>query len=455
MEIVDTICAISTPPGEGGIGIIRVSGQQAHPILRKIFVPGKNRRGFATHRLYLGHVVNPETNDVIDEVFAVFMRAPHTYTREDVGEIHSHGGYATQRNILSLMMKCGARLAEPGEFTKRAFLNGRIDLLQAESVLDVIQSETEEELACAVQQLQGTLSKKISAIKKRITGALTEIEALIDFPEDEIEVNAHALLSALRKTKSEIARLIDSYYVGKAIKEGLEVLITGRTNVGKSSLLNALLLKEKAIVTPLPGTTRDLIEDVIHIHGVKIRIIDSAGIRKPKDIAEKKGVERTKQKMSEADLVVWILNGAEPYSMEDAEIYRTIGNKGKIVVVNKIDLPQMLERNALVSRGLEWMGISALKDIGLDALKDRIHSSLIGKRAKSSKMFITNLRHRDALTDTKAAIDKALECCASNEPREFLAFELREALYHLGKITGDTCPEEILHEIFKRFCIGK
>jgi len=455
METAETICAISTPPGEGGIGIIRMSGQLAHSILKKIFKTKKKKSTFISHKLYLGHIINPESKKKIDEVFAVFMHAPHTYTREDIAEVHSHGGLATQKNILSLMMQHGARLAEPGEFTKRAFLNGRIDLLQAESVLDIIQSETDEELKYAIDYLSGTLSQKIKGFKEQIKRIIVEIEALIDFPEEDIEVNEEEHLLTLNRTKQKIEGLIDSYYEGRAIKQGLEALIIGRTNVGKSSLLNALLLKEKAIVTPLPGTTRDMVEDTIHIKGVKLRIIDTAGLRKPKDIVEKEGIERVHRKIPKVDLIVWVLDGSEKYTVEDEEIYRNIDDKNKVVVINKIDLPQILERKALQTRGLHWIEISALKDIGLDKLKDTIYEQLMRKGIKNNKTVITNLRHRDALIKTKDALERAIICKEKDEPLEFLAFELHEALFHLGEITGETCPDEILHDIFSRFCIGK
>jgi tRNA modification GTPase len=267
METADTICAISSPPGEGGIGIIRISGPKAHSLLLKIFEASQKRETYLPRTLYLGNIINRDNKEKIDEVFVVLLEAPKTYTREDMAEIFAHGGFATQQNILSLLIRHGTRLAEPGEFTKRAFLNGRIDLLQAESVLDIIQSETDEELRCAIDHLEGKLSKKINEIKDSVKEVLVEIEALIDFPEEEIDVDQEGCFATLQATHKKIERLMRSYFTGKAIRHGLEALIIGRTNVGKSSLLNALLLKEKAIVTPLPGTTRDLIEDTIHIKG--------------------------------------------------------------------------------------------------------------------------------------------------------------------------------------------
>ena len=455
METADTICAISTPPGEGGIGIIRVTGPKAHSLLRTVFQPRRKRETFLPRTLYLGYIQNPETNLKTDEVFAVFLYPPHTYTREDMGEIYSHGGFSTQQGILSLMMKHGARLAEPGEFTKRAFLNGRIDLLQAESVLEIIQSETDDELQCALGHLEGKLSRKIDAIKQKLRETLVEIEALIDFPDEEIDVDQEKCLTTLRKAGKEIGNLVASYYRGRAIRHGLEVLIIGKPNVGKSSLLNALLLKEKAIVTPLPGTTRDLIEDTIHIKGIKVNIVDTAGLREPRDVVEVEGIERVKRRIPEADLIVWVLDGAEAYSKEDEEIRTRIGAGNTIVAINKMDLPQKVENNILTSWGLEWHGISALEDMGIEELKDALYTRLMGKSSKGGRVLVTSLRHRNALQQAHEAVERAVRCQMKNEPIEFMAFELRDALYRLGEITGETCPEEILHDIFSRFCIGK
>lgn len=455
MEIADTICAISTPPGEGGIGIIRMSGHGAHSILKTIFVPKKKQEEFLPRTLYLGHIVNTENNKIIDEVFAVFMKAPDTYTKEDVAEVYSHGGYATQKNILTLMMEHGSRLADPGEFTKRAFLNGRIDLLQAESVLDIIQSETDEELHNAIEHLRGSLSGKIAGIKENIKRALTEIEALIDFPEEEIDVDEEEIFSTLKQTRQDIKKLLNSYYKGKAVKQGFEVLILGKPNVGKSSLLNALLLKERAIVTPIPGTTRDLIEDTIHIKGVKVKIVDTAGLRTPLDVVEEAGIEKVKQKIPSADLIIWVLDSSGQYTGEDEEIYKSIAAKRKIVVLNKIDLPGIIDNVALQSKGLQWLDISALKDTGLEQLKHVMYEKLMEKGMKGSGVFITNERHRNALKKSSEGLEEAISVIKTNGPLEITAFELHQSLFHLGEITGETCPDDILHDIFHRFCIGK
>jgi len=455
MENDDTICAISTPVGEGGIGVVRMSGQLAHSILKKIFKPKKAGDFYQPRTLYLGYIANPENGKFIDEVFAVFMYAPNTYTKEDVAEVYSHGGYAVQKSILAIMIAQGARFAEPGEFTKRAFLNGRIDLLQAESVLDIIRSETDEELKNAVEQLEGRLSLKINGFKKNIQEALIEIDALIDFPEEDVEIDKKGIFLNLRETKQEIETLVNSYYKGKAISQGLEVLIVGKPNVGKSSLLNALLLKEKAIVTPIPGTTRDLIEDTLHIKGIKVKIIDTAGLRKPKDEVEREGVERVNQKITKTDIIVWVLDGSDVYSLEDEAVLAKIRNMPILCIINKIDLSQKLDRAILKSGNLQWIEISALTDIGLENLKDKIYEKLMEKGYKNNGMFITNMRHRNTLEKTAEAINRAITSIERREPIEFTAFELQESLLFLGEITGETCPDEILQGIFGRFCIGK
>jgi tRNA modification GTPase len=455
METADTICAISTPPGEGGIGIIRISGPKAHGFLKQIFQPIRKQEEILNRTLYLGSIISRDNNEKIDEVFAVLFKAPKTYTREDMAEVYSHGGFATQQNILSLLIRNGVRLAEPGEFTKRAYLNGRIDLLQAESVIDIIQSETDDELRCAIDHLEGKLSREIHEIKEKVKGVLVEIEALIDFPEEEIDVDQEQCVASLRSSHKRTEKLLKSYYIGKAIRHGLEALIIGRTNVGKSSLLNCLLLKEKAIVTPLPGTTRDLIEDTIHIKGIKVKVVDTAGLRTPRDVVEKEGIDRVRQRIPGADLIIWVLDGSEVYSIEDEEIYTSVTGRNIVTVINKIDLPQKLDREKIASRGLEWLEISALKDTGMDELKDTIYRKLMGRRGKRSGVLVTSLRQKESLQKTYDAIGRAINCHKNTEPVEFMAFELREALLSLGEFTGETCSEEILHDIFSRFCIGK
>jgi tRNA modification GTPase len=459
MQDPDTICVISSALGEAGIGIIRMSGPRAHSILKTIFRPKRPVEFFTSHHLYLGLIIDPQTQEHVDEVFAVFMEKPSTYTREAMAEVYAHGGISPQRQILSLMVECGARIAEPGEFTKRAFLNGRIDLAQAESVLDIIQSESDEEAKSALRHLRGVLSQKIGNTKEQVRQALANTEAAIDFPEEELDVDVRDTARLLENTSSALRELISSYTVGRAVKKGVEVLIVGRANVGKSSLFNALLMEEKAIVTPLAGTTRDLIEDTLHVRGIKLRITDTAGLRRPRDVAEEEGVRRVNKKIPEADVILWLLDNSESYLDEDEKIYENIrrtNTKGTIVAaVNKCDLPQRLERDRLNSKNLTPLDVCALTGAGLDDLKESLYERAVSKEGKSSAVLITNVRHHDLLMKADEAIQRALLCIRDEEFPEFTAFELRDALTHLGEITGETCTDDILNDIFNRFCIGK
>jgi len=455
-ETVDTICAISTPPGEGGISIIRISGPDSRHILEKIFRPRKKTEKPESGTLRLGYVFDPASEADIDEVLAVFMKAPGTYTREDIVEIHAHGGFGAQSSIMRVILGQGARLADPGEFTKRAFLNGRIDLIQAESVLDVIKSETDEELKYAVDYLKGRLSKKVRAFRDILKNALAAIEASIDFPDEDIDIDLSEHTVPLSRAKKDIDDLVSSYYEGKKLKSGFEVLIAGRTNVGKSSLLNALVLKERAIVTDLPGTTRDLIEETLYIKGMKVHLIDTAGIRTPENVVEEEGIRRVKERAAEADLIVWVLDGSQPYSFEDQQVYEVIKQYKKIVIINKSDLTRKIDVNILISLDIKsYVEASAKTGFGLDEAKTLIFSNLLKTRRRNS-LLITTIRHRDILEKVSRNIDTVVKDLENDGYHaELLAFELHEALHHLGEITGETCSEDILEMIFSQFCIGK
>jgi tRNA modification GTPase len=466
----DTICAISSAAGVGGIGVLRMSGPAAPAILKAIFRPRKRIRSFASHRLYLGWVFDPDTNSDLDEVFAVFMKAPRTYTRAPMAEVYSHGGPAVQKLILALMMRQGARLAEPGEFTKKAFLSGRIDLAQAESVLDIIESESEGELACALAHVQGLLSARINAAKQEVLTLLAEVEAEIDFPDEALDLPPEAGRAArLGAVRAGIARLISSYDEGRAVRQGVAVLIVGRTNVGKSSLLNALVQRDRAIVTPIAGTTRDLVEDTIRIKGVKFTLTDTAGLRPPGDAIEREGIERVRKRIPETDIILWVIDASETYTREDEEVWNAIDCKKVIAVLNKADLPPVIDAGDGDAPGIDSDGrglaavaashinVSALTGSGIDDLKQMLieaYASLLGDR-EGAHLLITNVRHRDALVKAEAALARASRWAEKDGPIAFFAFELKDALRCLGEITGETCAVDVLDEIFSRFCIGK
>ncbi len=373
----DTICAISSAAGAGGIGVLRMSGPAAHAILKAVFRPRKRTRSFASHRLYLGWIADPDTKSDLDEVFAVFMKAPRTYTRAPMAEVYSHGGPAVLKAVLALMMRQGARLAGPGEFTKRAFLSGRIDLAQAESVLDIIESESEAELACAVAHVQGVLSSHINAAKQEVLTLLAEVEAEIDFPDEALDLPPGAgRAGRVGAVCAAVGRLISSYDEGRAVRQGVSVLIVGRTNVGKSSLLNALVRRDRAIVTPIAGTTRDLVEDTIRIGGVKFTLTDTAGLRPPGDAIEREGIARVRKSIPEADIILWVIDASQAYTLQDEEVWSAVEGKKVIAVLNKADLPRMIEDGDSDGRcpGLPVVAasridVSALTGSGLDDLK--------------------------------------------------------------------------------------
>lgn len=456
MHDADTIAAISSPIGAGGIGIVRMSGPDAHSILRKIFRPRKATRRYVSHRLYLGFLYEPDSGIDMDEVFAVFMNQPHTYTKERVAEIYCHGGLAAVRQALTITLKSGARMAEPGEFTKRAFLNGRIDLAQAESVLDIVGSETARELETAVLHVKGQLSESIRAVMASIRGLLAEVEAEIDFPDEDLALSGAEWLSRLKAIRTAVENLVSSYYEGRALKQGYDVLILGRSNVGKSSLLNALVLSERAIVTAIPGTTRDLVEDTFHVKGVKLSVTDTAGLREDSgDPIEAEGIARARNKIPGADIVLWVLDGSMAYTIEDENVYEAIKGKRTIAVVNKADLTVTIDEQELLAKGLQAIRTSALTGSGIDELKESVYEAVATTGGRTDGLIVTNVRHRDVLMRTEEALRRAETACARRAPIEFTAFDLRAAMSSLGEITGETSSEDLLNEIFSRFCIGK
>lgn len=453
MYTEDTIAAISTPIGHSGIGIVRLNGKDAIKIADKVFrSPGKKKIQKArSHRIIYGHVIDPESREIIDEVLLSLMKAPHTYTREDIVEINCHGGAVPLRRVLEIVLRKGARLAEPGEFTQRAFLNGRIDLAQAEAVLDVINALTVQSQKAAVQQLRGSLSTKIDAIREKIIDLTAFVEAHIDFPEEDIESlslkDMKKRATAIRQT---LKKMIDSSRYGMVLREGLKTAIIGRPNVGKSSLLNAMLQHDRAIVTEVPGTTRDVIEECLNIQGLPVKIMDTAGIRDVKDIAEKEGVKRSLQMMDDADLVLLILDGSEPLHETDRELIEKSDSENTIVVINKCDLPEKIK-----IRDKKPVRISAKKETGLDSLKNRIVETVSGDRRGHGTDVITNIRHVHALERALSSLDSFISEVSGKTSPEFLAIELRDSLDAVGDIIGITTPEDILNRIFSSFCIGK
>lgn len=454
----DTIAAISTPSGESGISIVRLSGKDAVKIAKKIFKPRKEKNleeaaSFSTH---FGFVVDPKRKEIIDEVIVSVMRAPATYTREDIVEINCHGGPVPVRRTLELLLNYGARLAEPGEFTKRAFLNGRIDLAQAEAVIDVIKAKTDEGLKAAVSQLKGDLSKKMYGIASALTEACVMIEANIEFPEEEIETtDLQGVKKNLLKVLSEINGLIATAESGKIIREGVKTAIVGKPNVGKSSLLNELLEEERAIVTHIPGTTRDIIEESINIGGVAFVLTDTAGIRASKDFVEKKGIERSLKSLEEADLLLVMFDGSTELTKEDTEIIKMAKGKKCIFVVNKTDLKQKIDAETSL-QGKDPAEISITKKRGLEKLKNKMVAAVMKKGVTGKEnIIITNTRHKDRLQKAGEAIERAVASIDKGMSEEFTAVDVREALDHIGEITGRVSTEDILNKIFAEFCIGK
>ena len=463
MCIDDTIAAISTPLGEGGVGIVRLSGKDSIELVEKIFCSPKNRSltNSKSHRVIYGYIKDPTTGKEIDEVLVVIMRAPYSYTKEDVAEINCHGGMITLRKTLELVLKQGARLAEPGEFTKRAFINGRIDLSQAEAVLDLVRSKTDESRRIAIEQLQGGLSERITALRDKLTELCVNVEAYIDFPEDEIEISStQAMLKSLEEIDKELQILLKTYDEAKFFREGLLTAIVGRPNVGKSSLLNAILKKDRAIVTELPGTTRDVIEEYLNIKGLPLRIMDTAGIRDVQDIAEKEGVKRSLQSIKDADLVIAIFDSSEPLKDEDFDVIQKVKDKNTIFVLNKSDLQSAIDRNSISSLvprpSSSILNISATRGDGLEDLKDRIFESCLKDwKEEREGVVVTNLRHKIAIQNAKTSLDRALSALIENQPLEILALELRDSLDRLGEVVGVVTTEDILNKIFNNFCIGK
>ncbi|OAG27612.1 tRNA uridine-5-carboxymethylaminomethyl(34) synthesis GTPase MnmE [Thermodesulfatator autotrophicus] len=455
-----TIAAIATPVGPGAIGVIKVSGSLSEHILKRLFRPKKPVKEFQSHRLYYGYIVNPETETPVDEVLVTLMRNPHTYTREDVLEIYGHSGYLVLTKILELVLKEGARLAEPGEFTKRAFLNGRIDLSQAEALLDLINARSEESLKLALNQLRGALAEKLKPVREAVLSALAVVEVAVDFPDEDVELISHYDLAENLEKQAIIPlrELLKSYQEGRLYREGIAVVIAGRPNVGKSSLLNALLAEERAIVTPIPGTTRDIIEEFATIKGLPVRLIDTAGLRKTEDIVEEIGVKKAKEKIATADVILFMLDGSQEPTEEDLKLYQEIKALPHLVVINKIDIAsdENLSRYRETFPHEKLIFISARTGEGLEALAEAIFELVTGRSEEFVPAVVPNLRQKMALEKALVSVEQAVSGLKkANVYPELVAIDLRDALASLGEITGETTTEDLLDRIFSSFCLGK
>jgi len=457
----DTICAIATPPGVGALGIIRISGPEALKFANLLFRPTKKHDSWQSHHLYHGDIVSLSSGAVLDEVLLAYMKGPSSYTGEDTVEIYCHGGPLILKGIIEELLALGCRLAERGEFTKRAFFNNRLDLSQAEAVGDLIMAKTEEGRAIALAHLKGMLSAKIEELRERLLALWAELEIFLDFAEDDISQETfeiRPILDKLRATREEVKNLLNSYKQGKLLRDGAYVLIVGRPNVGKSSLLNALLGERRAIVTPIPGTTRDFIEESLFLKGLPIRLVDTAGLRKPKDEIEAEGIAYTKEKISAADLLLLLFDGSEPLTEMDNEIIALGKGKEGLIVINKSDLPQKLDPLTMIdySPGRKILHISAKFGHGLDALKEAVADTLLGKqRDYRDTPIIANLRHKIILEKTERFLSQAIEAIKQQLPLEMVALDVRDALDSLSEVTKKVTSEELLEQIFSSFCIGK
>ena len=458
---MSTIVAISTAPGIGGIGIIRMSGENSFSILDKIFRQKKPQKieDIKGYTIKYGKIIDPKNKQIIDEVLVSYFKKPNSYTTEDMCEINSHGGVIVMQKILEFCLENGAQMAEAGEFTKRAFLNGRSDLSQAESIIDIINSKTEKEAKASIHQLNGFLSNKINDIKKDILDVMVDIEASIDYPEYDIEeVSYQKIEDTLYKVKGKLEELERTFYNGKIIKEGIKVAIIGKPNAGKSSLLNAILREERAIVTEYEGTTRDTIEEFMNIDGIPLKLIDTAGIRNAKDEVEKIGIEKAKEIAKEADLIIAIFDATKELDNEDKKIIEEFEKKKAIIVLNKIDLISQADK---IEKELEYLNkpivkISALKREGIEKLNQTISELFkINDIQVDNETIVTNTRHKEMIRKAKEYNNEALQTLKAKMPLDVITVYIKEILEALGNITGENVSENIINEIFAKFCLGK
>ena len=461
MEL-DTIAAISTPMGEGAIAIVRMSGPESIKIADKLFksIGNKKLSEVASHTIHYGHIIDPTTEEVVEEVMVSLMRGPKTFTKEDVIEINCHGGLASVNRLLQLTTSHGARIAEPGEFTKRAFLNGRIDLSQAEAVMDLIRAKTDRAMNVALGQMEGRLSKLIRHLRQEILETLAQVEVNIDYPEydDVEEMTQKVMLEKSIYIKKEIEKLLQTSQQGKILREGLATVIVGRPNVGKSSLLNSLVQENKAIVTDIPGTTRDVIEEYVNVRGVPLRLLDTAGIRETEDIVERIGVEKSRKVLREADLILLVLNYADELTEEDKNIFKATEGMDFIVIVNKTDLSQKidLEKVKELAGNRKIITTSLVEENGVDQLEEAISSLFFEGSIEASDMtYVSNSRHISLLNQALSAISDAIEGADNGTPIDIVQIDLTRTWEILGEIIGDSIHESLINQLFSQFCLGK
>lgn len=459
--MTDTIAAISTAIGESGIGIVRMSGKDSIDIGDKIF-KGKNIKSLKdgeNRKLIYGNIIDPEKDEIIDEVLIVYMKEPYTYTREDMVEIYCHGGIISVRRILELILKNGARLADRGEFTKRAFLNGRLDLSQAEAVIDMINAKTDKSFDVSLGQLEGRLSQEIKNIRDILLNMIAHIEVSIDFPEEDIEdITYDDLEKDAKVVLDKIDKLLNTVDRGRILRDGLNTVILGKPNVGKSSLLNAILNENRAIVTDIPGTTRDIIEEYVNIDGIPLKIVDTAGIRDTEDIVEKIGVDRAKDMVEEADLIIALFDVSEELSEDDKKIIDIVRGKKSIVLLNKSDLPAKLDEEHIrcLLPDKKIITTSIATGVGIDELIDTIKNMFYtGEVDTSNQIIVSNMRHKDQLVKAKKNIEDGLKGIKINMPLDCIEVDIKNCWDNLGEISGDTVGEDVLDKIFSEFCIGK
>lgn len=456
----DTITSISTPMGEGAIGIVRLSGPQAVEIGDKLYKGKKPLAEVDSHTINYGHIIDPETNETVEEVMISVLRAPKTFTREDIIEINCHGGILTINRILELTMTHGARMAEPGEYTKRAFLNGRIDLSQAEAVMDFIRSKTDRASKVAMNQIEGRLSDLIKRQRQSILEILAQVEVNIDYPEyDDVEdATTEFLLQQSKNIKQEINQLLETGAQGKIMREGLSTVIVGRPNVGKSSMLNNLIQDNKAIVTEVAGTTRDVLEEYVNVRGVPLRLVDTAGIRDTEDIVEKIGVERSRKALSQADLILFVLNNNEALTEDDQTLYDVIKNEDVIVIINKTDLETHLDINEVKEMigDTPLIQTSMLKQEGIDELEIQIRDLFFGGDVQNQDMtYVSNSRHISLLKQARQSIQDAIDAAESGIPMDMVQIDLTRTWEILGEIIGESASDELIDQLFSQFCLGK